>query len=103
MHQAGGRFIQRAVLKGPIVVIVSAMSGVTNVLIKAAHQARDGQEAASSELARLLTEQHTAAIKALMQDEDTRASLTTETECIIRQACAICHGTALLGGLTPRS
>jgi len=98
-----GAIIQGAVLKGPVVVIVSAMSGVTNALIQAAHQARDGHDAASSELARLLTEQHVSAIKTLLRDEDTRASLTTETECIIQQAWSICHGTALLRELTPRA
>lgn len=86
-----------------VVVVVSAMAGVTNRLIAAAHQAATGDEAVTNELATALSTQHTAAIDALIKDESRYVKLSAEVQQIISEVVALCRGTALLRELTPRT
>ena len=55
-----------------VVVVVSAMSGVTNTLIAAAGKSATGDEAAAEALTEALHTKHTEAIKALISDIDAR-------------------------------
>jgi len=75
-----------------VVAVVSAMSGVTNRLIAAAHQAATGDEAVTNELATALSTQHTAAIDALIKDESRYVELSAEVQQIIREVVALCRG-----------
>lgn len=88
---------------GPLVVVVSAMSGVTNRLIAAAHASAKGEINAASELAEALRAQHRAAIEVLIKSEDTRAQIEVEIEMMIAEVEGLCRGTALLRELTPRA
>src|SRR5206468_11875031 len=85
------------------VAVVSAMSGVTNLLIAAARQAAAGDERAAVDLEMALHQRHAPVIAALTDNQVRRARLTAEAEQIIDEAVNLCRGAALLGELTPRA
>jgi aspartokinase/homoserine dehydrogenase 1 len=89
--------------KGSLVVVVSAMSGVTNRLIEAARASGAGNAQAAGELVEALRSQHLAAIETLVSDGSTRAQLIAETERILGEVASLCQGTALLRELTSRA
>jgi aspartokinase len=61
-----------------VVMVVSAMSGVTNTLIAAAGKAATGDEAACEALAKALQEKHHEAIGKLISDGEKRRELISE-------------------------
>lgn len=95
--------IANAAQETTLVIVVSAMSGVTNHLIEAAQRAATGDEQASNDLVSAVRWQYMAAIEALTRDGDTRIELAAEAEQIIGETANLCRGTALIRELTPRS
>ena len=87
----------------PVVVVVSAMGGVTNRLIEAAERSATGNEDAAKECADELLDQNRLAIEALIRNHARRGQLTTEVQQIIEEVTSMCRGTALLRELTPRA
>lgn len=88
---------------GPVVGIVSAMSGVTNGLIDTARRAETGDEAAADEMAESLRTRHAEVIEALVSDPARRENLNTALASLINEVTNLCRGTALLHELTPRA
>src|SRR2546430_1642264 len=88
---------------GQLVVVVSAMSGVTNCLIKAAQASATGDMRVPAELAEDLRTQHHSAIAVLVGNDSTREQLTVELDKLIDEVADLCRGTALLRELTPRA
>ena len=86
-----------------VVVVVSAMSGVTNTLIAAAGKAATGDEAAAEALAKALQAKHHEAIGELIPDIERRRELLVEVDALIERAANYCRGCALLGELSPRA
>ena len=86
-----------------VVVVVSAMSGVTNALVDAAHRSAGGDKAAADKLAHLLSAKHTETLAALINDVARRDALQTQIDAIIDEAANSCRGVAWLRELTPRS
>lgn len=86
-----------------LVVVVSAMSGVTNRLIAAANSALDGKASESDELATVMRVQHFAAAETLISDEKLRQELVAELDRIIVEVAKLCQGICLLRELTPRA
>jgi len=86
-----------------VVVVVSAMSGVTNTLIAAAGKAAAGDEAAAEALTRTLEAKHHEAIGNLISDIENRRQLLSEIDALIERAANHCRGCALLGELSPRA
>jgi aspartokinase/homoserine dehydrogenase 1 len=86
-----------------VVVVVSAMSGVTNTLIAAAGKAATGDEAAAEALTRALHEKHHETIGSLISDIESRRQLLSEIDALIDRAANYCRGCALLGELSPRA
>jgi aspartate kinase len=86
-----------------VVVVVSAMSGVTNLLIAAAVKAAAGDEAVAEALGKALREKHHEAIGKLISGMDERRELLAEIDALIERAANYCHGCALLGELSPRA
>src|SRR2546423_246490 len=101
--QSAARIIAGATAQGAVVAVVSAMSGVTNCLITAAHAAASGDARACADLREALCTQHAAAAEVLISNEAERAQLTAEMEQIINEAATLCQGTAMLRELTPRA
>ena len=98
-----GELVSQAAREGPVVTVVSAMSGVTNSLVAAMRRAEAGDEAAPGELAAALARTHSSAIEVLIPDEARRAKLLAEAKELIAQAEHWCRGVALLKELTPRA
>jgi aspartokinase/homoserine dehydrogenase 1 len=94
--------VQSAAARGSVVVVVSAMSGVTNRLIEAARRAEAGERDFVPGLIGDLRRQHGAALEALLLDPQRRA----KTGEVLGDALAglerLLQGTALLRELTPR-
>jgi aspartokinase/homoserine dehydrogenase 1 len=86
-----------------VVMVVSAMSGVTNTLIAAAGRAAKGDEAAAEALTKALQEKHHEAIGELISDIENRRQLFSEIDALIERAANYCRGCALLGELSPRA
>ncbi len=89
--------------EGPVVVVVSAMSGVTNRLVSAAARAEAGNREQVAELFAALRQQHQAALEILIQQSDKRSRLAAAMEDIFREGERLCEGTTLLRELTPRT
>src|SRR6267154_545266 len=86
-----------------VVVVVSAMSGVTNTLIAAAGKAATGDEAAAEALTKSLQAKHRETITILISDIEKRRELLVEIDALIDRAANYCRGCALLGELSPRA
>jgi aspartokinase/homoserine dehydrogenase 1 len=86
-----------------VAVVVSAMSGVTNRLIDAAHQAKRGDREAGKTIADVLRSQHTEALAALVTEEPARQRVECRVEEILAEGSRLYEGTALLRELTPRT
>ena len=95
--------VARASVEGTVLVVVSAMSGVTNQLVLAAQQSVNGDETESREIAAALRNQHSAAVTALIKDEASRSQLASEVEQIVGEVTSLCRGITLLRELTPRT
>lgn len=97
------QIVANAARQNPCVVVVSAMSGVTNRLIEAAKKAATGDSAEGATLVQALRTQHAAAVEALVRDEPTRHAVLQKLDGVLAEARRLCDGTALLRELTPRT
>jgi len=95
--------VAKASLESPLVVVVSAMSGVTNRLIEAATCSETGDRERAAELLEVLREQHFEALKVLIQNQETRNLIALGIEDLLREAQRLCEGTALIHELTVRT
>src|ERR1700686_2085952 len=86
-----------------VAVVVSAMSGVTNRLIDAAHHAKCGDRDAGKTLADALRRQHAEALAVLVHDESARAEVQRRIDEILAEGARLYEGTALLRELPPRT
>jgi len=86
-----------------VAVVVSAMSGVTNRLIDAAHNAKRGDREAGKTLADALRQQHAEALAQLVSDDSARSEVQRRIEEILAEGARLYEGTALLRELTPRT
>jgi len=97
------QIVKDAAREGPIVAVVSAMSGVTNRLIEAATRLEAGEQAQADAIFATLRKQHEAALAALISNPEDRRRLAARLESIFREGEELCKGTALLRELTPRT
>jgi bifunctional aspartokinase / homoserine dehydrogenase 1 len=97
------QIIAQAARENACVAVVSAMSGVTNRLIEAAHRSGtgDGQQGAAALVA--LRKQHEEALRSLVRDERARRAVVEEMEEVFEEGSRLFEGTALLRELTPRT
>jgi len=97
------QIVAAAAKENPCVVVVSAMSGVTNRLIEAAKKAGAGDSSEGEALAKALRVQHAAALEALTQDVKVRECVMQKLDRVLGEAKRLFDGTALLRELTPRT
>jgi len=95
--------VAEAAKRNPVTAVVSAMSGVTNRLIDAAHQARRGDREAGKALAQALRTQHFEALDALLPESAQRQPVRDRIEFLLAEGARLYEGTALLQELTPRT
>src|SRR5712691_167741 len=97
------QIVANALREHSVVVVVSAMSGVTNRLIDAAHQAKRGDREAGKALSDALRKQHCEALAALVPDEHARLRVECRIEELLAEGARLYEGTALLRELTLRT
>jgi bifunctional aspartokinase / homoserine dehydrogenase 1 len=86
-----------------IVVVVSAMGGVTNRLIEAARQSAAGDRDRTASFLAELRGQHQQALETLVREPGRRRRLASMFEETFDEGRRLCEGTALLRELTPRA
>ncbi len=86
-----------------VVVVVSAMSGVTDLLIRGATTAAAGDEHTFLQIASQLSEMHTAVVDALLGQGPERNGALDAIERHLAEFQILCHSVCVLGELTPRA
>ena len=86
-----------------VVVVVSAMSGVTDLLIRGATTAAAGDEHTFLQIAAQLNEKHTAVIDELFGKNPERNNALDMIERHLAEFQILCHSVCVLGELTPRA
>jgi bifunctional aspartokinase / homoserine dehydrogenase 1 len=95
--------VKSAAAKSPVVVVVSAMSGVTNRLIEAAKRAKAGEREFLPGLIADLRKQHMTALEALVAEGQRRRETAEALSVVLAELERLLQGTALLSELTPRT
>jgi len=86
-----------------VVVITSAMSGVTDLLLKCATLAAQGKVDSLPNAESTLREKHFAAADALIRDEKLCEATKGENNCLIEYLVDLCRAIAVLGEASPRA
>jgi bifunctional aspartokinase / homoserine dehydrogenase 1 len=86
-----------------LVVVTSAMSGVTDLLLKSAALAALGNVDSLAEVESMLREKHFSAANALVRDEKLREGAKGEINCLIQLLVDLCRAVAILGEASPRA
>ncbi len=93
--------VQQAADKQPVVVVVSALSGITNQLMDCANLAASGDEKYRDTLHTIET-RHLELCNELLSIQS-RNNTLTETKLLLNELEDICRGVFLIGELSPRS
>ena len=86
-----------------VVVVTSAMSGVTDLLLSCAALAAEGKIDSLPEAESTLREKHFSAAEALIKDEKLREEVKGEINCLIQLLVDLCRAIAVLGEGSPRA
>jgi aspartate kinase len=97
------KIVKGAAAEGPIVAVVSAMSGVTNRLIDAANLSALAEGKQVDVIFASLRLQHETALATLIHDDARRKRVAVCLAKIFDEGERLCRGTAMLRELTPRS
>jgi len=95
--------IRAASEESHIVVVVSAMSGVTNQLIEAAMHAEAGEHSPVVTILEGIRQQHETAIGTLIRSDEQRRRIKGRVEDLLGEGDRLCQGASLLRELTLRS
>jgi aspartokinase/homoserine dehydrogenase 1 len=87
----------------PMVVVVSAMAGVTDALLEVARQARTGDERTVASLIAQLRSRHAEVARTLLPAGRSRASMLAHIADVFQELEALAHGLRLLRELTLRT
>ncbi len=85
------------------VVVLSAISGATNALLKSAHFAVEGKHDEAVRLLNELLERHVAVTENIIDDRSTVQQIIFSQRKKFEELKNLCHGIAILGELTNRS
>ncbi|MBI3151799.1 MAG: aspartate kinase [Chloroflexi bacterium] len=86
-----------------VVVVTSAMSGVTNLLLDSAASASQGKVDSLPAAESTLREKHFAAADVLIKDEQLREQAKAEINALILSLVDLCKAIAVLGEASPRA
>jgi bifunctional aspartokinase / homoserine dehydrogenase 1 len=95
--------IQTAATTSGVVVVVSAMSGVTNKLLEAARCSEAGDRKAVCSILEALRNQHALTVNALVDSGEERGKLLNKIAALLEECDQFCQGTTFLRELTPRT
>lgn len=88
---------------GHLVVVVSAMRGVTDALIEGARTAAQGDAETYRSIVADLRVRHTLVVAELLCDETQRTDLLKTIETYLDEYAAFCYSVHVLGEVTPRA
>jgi aspartate kinase len=86
-----------------VVVVVSAMSGVTDILLGGARVAATGKGESYRQLAATLREKHNAALAELVSDQADKTAVGAQIERMLDEFELLCHSIHVLGEASPRA
>lgn len=96
------RIVESAATEQNVIVVVSALGGITDKLIKTAELAVNGDEAFKDELQLIVTRHHEL-IYSIISCEKKRMELLQEVDMLLNELDNIYHGLALINNITPKS
>lgn len=102
IQQAVGIVMKEKINWENVVVVVSAMSGVTDALFKCANTAVAGKAKEYQAIITGLHIQHINIVSDLLQNDDIRQHLHIELEGLFENVRSLCKGIEIMGELTPR-
>ncbi|MDO5460246.1 MAG: bifunctional aspartate kinase/homoserine dehydrogenase I [Bacteroidales bacterium] len=94
--------VETAAKNERLIVVVSALGGVTDKLLKTANLAVDGNLAFNEEFQEIITRHHEL-VDAVIPDESKRAELLVEVDMLLNELGNIYQGLALINNITPKS
>ena len=94
--------VETAAAKERVIVVVSALGGITDKLIKTASLAVDGNMAFNDEFQEIAERHHTL-IDAIIADSTKRTALLQEVDMLLNELSNIYQGLALINNITPKS
>jgi aspartate kinase len=86
-----------------VAVVVSAMSGVTDLLLGGASSAASGDQTTYKRTAATLRDKHAAALAELVPDADAATATRAAIEQLIDEFEVLCHSVGVLGEASPRA
>jgi aspartokinase/homoserine dehydrogenase 1 len=86
-----------------VVVVVSAMNGITDLLLRSAQRAESGDLQAVQSAQQEMLDRHTAVMDALLKGSRHRQNVSIEISGILDEFSSLCHSISVLGELTPRA
>jgi aspartate-semialdehyde dehydrogenase len=92
--------VKGAVADGPVTVVVSALGGVTDDLVKASSAAAAGDQ--YQELVEAIGGRHREAADGLVADEEIE-EITSSIDLVFEELHKVLHGASLVGECTPRT
>jgi aspartate kinase len=101
--QAADIVLEQAQAWDQVVVVVSAMSGVTDALTRGARTAASGDEQTFRTLVTELRARHYAVIDGLLPSNGERAQLLATVDEYLDEFAAFCRSVHILGEVTPRA
>lgn len=95
--------IEKELAKGhPVAVIVSAMSGVTNLLIQSVEKAIEGDKWGYLSISQEIRDKHEEAINQLFRPSHLRESILHRINALVDKHAELCEAINILGEATPR-
>lgn len=94
--------VEAAAAKERVIVVVSALGGITDKLIKTASMAVNGDAEFNSEFQEIV-ERHHSLIENIISDSAKRAALLQEVDVLLNELNNIYQGLALINNITPKS
>ncbi|KPV47862.1 aspartate kinase, partial [Kouleothrix aurantiaca] len=86
-----------------VAVVVSAMSGVTDLLLGGASSAASGDQTTYKRTAATRRDKHAAALAELVPDADAATATRAAIEQLIDEFEVLCHSVGVLGEASPRA
>ena len=89
--------VRAAARESELIVVVSAMSGVTNQLAQAASESEKRNDKAVAEIFEQLRQQHDTVLNALIHDPGEQGRLRQKMDELFEEGHRLCQGIILLG------
>ena len=96
------RIVEEAAANERVIVVVSALGGITDKLIKTANLAVSGDMAFNDECREIVARHHRL-IETVITDDKKRAALLEEVDMLLGELNNIYQGLALINNMTPKS